>query len=230
MNNVVQEGFFVPVYALIFVIIYDNNNPSFSEDTRLMVGWGIITFCLLILAITFAMLMGEQALLVYKFFKNCGKKKKLMNGSPKIRHPKLETGKGVEGNSQLLQKTSTLQVEDLDANERQNSSTEILRAENILPTLQKPGKSKTKKTKGLKAKTNIKPSKKAKPWTKNNRVSEILEYKASPEKSILQNRVQFDESSGLDFNTNDATDSRFDKNVDNWLPNIKKARANLKKK
>jgi len=64
--NTLIEIFFGCIHAVIYVLIYDDHNPSFTEQQRLQMGWVIIFACGIILVISMGLSLVEQARVVIR--------------------------------------------------------------------------------------------------------------------------------------------------------------------
>ena len=58
--NTLMELLFGLIHGVIYVLIYDDHNPSFSEEQRLQMGWIIIFACGVILVISMGLSLIEQ--------------------------------------------------------------------------------------------------------------------------------------------------------------------------
>jgi len=64
--NTLMEILFACIHGAIYVLIYDDHNPTFSDDQRLQMGWAIILACALILLISLGLNLLEQVRLVVR--------------------------------------------------------------------------------------------------------------------------------------------------------------------
>jgi len=85
--NTLMEILFGCIHGCIYILIYDDHNPSFSEDQRLQMGWVIIFACGIILLISLGLNLLEQVRAVIRGIRLL---KKLMSkqDKPKIAHKK----------------------------------------------------------------------------------------------------------------------------------------------
>jgi len=60
INNTLTEVLFGMIHAVIYVLLYDDHNPSFSDAQRLNLGWAIIAICGVILTVTLLLNIYEQ--------------------------------------------------------------------------------------------------------------------------------------------------------------------------
>jgi len=58
--NTIIEVLYGLIHVVIYVLIYDDNSGSFSEEKRFKFGWAIVTFCVLILVISVILTVIEQ--------------------------------------------------------------------------------------------------------------------------------------------------------------------------
>ena len=82
VTNITYEFFFLIIHVLIFLIAYDNHVHNFSEDGRLILGWGVIGCCLITLAITFLFIIFQQLEIIGKVIGNL---KKVLNKEKKTK-------------------------------------------------------------------------------------------------------------------------------------------------
>ena len=64
--NTLMEILFGCIYGVVYVLIYDDHNPSFTEDQRLQMGWIIIFACGAILMISMGLSLLEQVRVVIR--------------------------------------------------------------------------------------------------------------------------------------------------------------------
>jgi len=60
INNTLTEVLFGMIHAVIYALLYDDHNPSFSDAQRLQLGWAIIAICGMILTISLVLNIIEQ--------------------------------------------------------------------------------------------------------------------------------------------------------------------------
>ena len=64
--NTLIEIFFGCIHGVIYVLIYDDHNPYFSDDQRLQMGWVIIFACGIILAISMGLSLAGQVRVIIR--------------------------------------------------------------------------------------------------------------------------------------------------------------------
>ena len=87
ISNFISEFVFGVVHIIIFILIHDDYSPSFSDEERMNLGWGIICGCGIILMTSLVLAITEQVSVVIKMI---GLLKKVLKKENKSREQRMK--------------------------------------------------------------------------------------------------------------------------------------------
>jgi len=100
--NTLMEILFGCIHVVIYILIYDDHNPYFSDDQRLQLGWTIIFSCGAILIMSLGLSLFEQVRMIIRGIRTL---KQLMSKKEKVKKGKSQPKPRIEDSLQIDQST-----------------------------------------------------------------------------------------------------------------------------